>query len=313
MKNFKIYILAACSMLFITCKENSVTEDQLSAENQKLELRSKDARLMSLGAEPRALANLNGRHVVLYKAEYLSSGEGEEIGREVYFNNRGNKQLSDDFVPGLSLDGSNNISYYVDNKRACADLPASTTENAIDRAMATWNGVDCSSLGMTKIPFNSTVSTGFVAALLGYPGSLNYTADLVHAGWLPGAFFDQLAPGGSNFILGVTFTIIFTDELGNPVDTDNNNKADVAFREIYYNDAFTWRDGGTYDVETVALHESGHGLSQAHFGSAFRSANNKLHFSPRAVMNAAYSGTQTKIEKTDLGGHCSNWASWPNR
>jgi hypothetical protein len=31
------------------------------------------------------------------------------------------------------------------------------------------------------------------------------------------------------------------------------------------------------------------------------------------VMNAAYSGIQTSIEKTDNAGHCSNWASWPNK
>ena len=84
-------------------------------------------------------------------------------------------------------------------------------------------------------------------------------------------FFNQVAPGGGDFILAVTFTIIFTDENGNPVDTDNNKKADVAWREIYYNDAFSWNDGSAYDVETIALHEAGHGLSQDHFGKAFLS------------------------------------------
>ena len=49
-----------------------------------------------------------------------------------------------------------------------------------------------------------------------------------------------------------------------------------------------WNDRSTYDIETVALHEAGHGLSQGHFGKAFRTVKNgKLHFSPRAVMNAA--------------------------
>jgi hypothetical protein len=123
----------------------------------------------------------------------------------------------------------------------------------------------------------------------------------------------MLAPEGSTFILAVTFTIIFTDDDGNPVDTDNNGKVDVAWREIYYNDAFDWADGAHYDVETIALHETGHGLSQEHFGKAFTTnANGKLHFAPRAVMNAAYSGIQTEILSSDLGGHCSNWSSWPN-
>jgi hypothetical protein len=38
----------------------------------------------------------------------------------------------------------------------------------------------------------------------------------------------------------------------------------------------------------------------------------KIHFSPCAVMNAAYSGVQTHIRTTDKAGHCSNWANWPN-
>ena len=67
-----------------------------------------------------------------------------------------------------------------------------------------------------------------------------------------------------------------------------------------------------FDIETVALHEAGHGLSQGHFGKKFRTdKNGKIHFSPRAVMNASYSGIQTEILKTDNAGHCSIWANWP--
>jgi hypothetical protein len=179
--------------------------------------------------------------------------------------------------------------------------------------MQTWDEVNCSDLGMFRIPSKPGIATGFVSELLGFGGSLDYVADVVHAGWLPAAFFDLLAPDGSEYILGVTFTIIFTDDEGNPVDSDNNGKLDVAWREIYYNDAFEWADGDHYDVETIALHEAGHGLSQDHFGQAFLSeSNGKIHFAPRAVMNAAYSGIQTEIDESDNAGHCSNWANWPN-
>jgi hypothetical protein len=249
----------------------------------------------------------------VFSAEYLTSGESGQVGKTIYFKDVGNKQLTQDFVPGLSLDSTDNVSYYIDETRPSDDLPVAVSSAAISRAMQTWDDVTCSDLGMYRIPSDPGISTGFVSELLGFGGSLDYVADVVHAGWLPGAFFDSLATGGSEFILGVTFTIIFTDEDGNPVDTDNNNKLDVAWREIYYNDAFPWADGAHYDVETVALHEAGHGLSQGHFGKAFLdNGNNKLHFAPRAVMNAAYSGIQTEIDKTDNGGHCSNWASWPN-
>jgi len=258
--------------------------------------------------------------VLLYMAEYITSGEGDEIGRTVFFSNRGNKQLGGDFVPSLllSLDGTTDITYYTDENRPTADMGVGVSTAAIQRAMATWDGVTCSDLGMTNVPFDGR-DTGFVPALFddlfgtSFGGSFDYVADVIHNGWMPGAFFDFLAPGGSNFILGVTFTIIFVDGAGNPVDTDNNKKFDVAWREIYYNDNFPWNDGSIFDVETVALHEAGHGLSQGHFGGAFgTNKNGKIHFNPRAVMNAAYSGVQTDISRTDNGGHCSNWAQWPN-
>jgi hypothetical protein len=249
----------------------------------------------------------------VFSAEYLTSDESGQIGRTVYFKDVGNQQLTADFVPGLSLDETNNVSYYIDETRPSDDLPVTVSTAAINRAMQTWDELTCSELGMYGIPSQPGISTGFVSELLGFGGSIEYVADVVHAGWLPAAFFDLIAPDGSDFILAVTFTIIFTDDDGNPVDTDNNGKWDVAWREIYYNDAFEWADGDHYDVETIALHEAGHGLSQAHFGQAFRSdSNDKLHFAPRAVMNAAYSGIQTEINESDNGGHCSNWSSWPS-
>lgn len=267
---------------------------------------------MDLPAETHARSAGASTYAV-YSAEYMTSEESGQIGRRVFFKNVGNKQLSADFVPGLSLDGTDAISYYVDQNRPSEDLSAGVTSAAISRAMSTWDGLTCSSLGMSQVPSDGKTTTGFVSKIFGFGGSFSYVADVVHAGWLSGNFFDLLAPNGSNFILGVTFTLIFTDEFGNPTDIDNNGKRDVAWREIYYNDRFSWADGRHYDVETIALHEAGHGLSQGHFGQAFRDAGSgALHFSPRAVMNAAYSGIQTAIKETDNGGHCSNWAAWPS-
>ena len=125
-------------------------------------------------------------------------------------------------------------------------------------------------------------------------------------------------PDGSEFILGVTFTLIWVDEVtGIPTDMDNNGKLDVAFREIYYNNYFTWgidtEPFGPIDVEAIVRHEVGHGLSQDHFGKLFGTfANGKLHFAPEAVMNALYLIPQHKLLGTDIGGHSSIWGSWPN-
>ena len=247
------------------------------------------------------------REVSILMAEYLTSGEDGEMGNIVYFSDKGNKQLTADFVPEIQefFNRTTDLFYYVDDNRPSNDLDVGVTNAAIDRAMSTWNEVTCSDLGLTEIPYDGR-ATGFVSAILGFGGSTLYVADVVHAGWLPAEFFDILRPGGSKSILGVTFTIIYTGS-----DFDNNGKADVAWREIYYNDAFSWSDGSGIDVETIALHEAGHGLSQAHFGKLFQNRSG-FHFAPRAVMNAGYTGVQTSINATDNAGHCSNWAEWPN-
>ncbi|NEM99147.1 hypothetical protein [Pontibacter burrus] len=276
----------------------------------QLEDTQMDAQPLAASTENLMQAELRHGNYAVLKAEYITAGEDNTLGNVVYFNNRGNKQLDAHFLQEYSEDGTTAITYYVDNNRPSLDVSAAISEAAIDRAMSTWDASTCSSLDITKIASDGR-ATGFVAALLGLRGSYNYVADIVHAGWLPAAFFNAIAPNGAQSILGVTFTIIYLDENGNESDIDGNGKADVAFREIYYNDRFLWNDGSTYDIETIALHEAGHGLSQGHFGKAFATvSNNKLHFSPRSVMNAAYSGVQTTITATDNGGHCSIWASW---
>jgi hypothetical protein len=156
-----------------------------------------------------------------------------------------------------------------------------------------------------------------VQNLFGFGGLPAVAADVQHVGFLPPGFFELL---GSSNILGVTFTFIFVDGNGDPTDIDNNGTGDAAFREIYYNDGFTWEvdpndqpGDGLFDIQTVALHEAGHGLSQGHFGALkVTNANGKRHWSPLAVMNAGYVFGQQQLAGTDRGGHCSNWASWPN-
>lgn len=265
---------------------------------------------MDFPVSPNARKSVQSKYAVL-SAEYLTSGESDKAGRTVYFSDVGNKRLDADFVPGASLDNTDAVSYYIDEKRPSEELSVGISSSAISRAMSTWDEVQCSEIGMYQRPFDTRITTGFISALLGYPGSMDYVADVVHGGWMGADFFDLLAPEGSTFILAATFTLVFTDENGDPTDMNNDGRLDVAWREIYYNDAFVWNDGTTYDVETIALHEAGHGLSQGHFGKAFLDGGSgALHFSPRAVMNAAYSGIQTEIAKTDNAGHCANWSSW---
>jgi hypothetical protein len=236
------------------------------------------------------------------------------MGNIIFANNRGNKQLTLDFIPNDPRRGGadgdpNTIDFWVDQTEGAtgSGLDEGTTTAAILRSTITWDGASCSEMNPNFVPI--PLDLGLVQFALGFGGG-PFISDVMHAGWLPGAFFEAVRPGGSSSILGVTFTLVFVAG-----DLDGNGLQDLAGREIYYNDAFSWADDGTsdIDVETVALHEAGHGLSQAHSGKIFGTLKNgKLHFSPRAVMNAAYSGPQRALTGTDNGGHCSLWANWSN-
>jgi hypothetical protein len=261
----------------------------------------------AIGNTANAQLAAGGYDFRLEYAEFLTDASSSNVGQTVFFNNRGNKQLAAHYVPGdPRRGGGTNITYTIDQTEGSVDgLTQAQTNAAIGRAMTTWDNVNCSTIPIDAVG-NPGTDIGFVEFLNGLGGSPFIFADLTHAGWLPPGI---LAPN----VIAVTFTFVWIDGLGNPTDIDNNGKADVAIREILYNDAFTWQINANIDVETVALHEAGHGLSQDHFGAAFVNASNgKVHFAPRAVMNAAYSGVQQTINQTDNGGHCSIWAQWPN-
>jgi hypothetical protein len=141
-----------------------------------------------------------------------------------------------------------------------------------------------------------------------------YLADIVHAGWMPPAFFDLFIPDGGTSVLAATFTMILLDPASDN-DINSDHQFDVGCREIYYNNSFSWginADPPIADVETVALHEAGHGLSQGHFGKIF-AKDGLLHFAPFAVMNAVVFAQNHYLQGTDNGGHCSIWGSWPTK
>lgn len=266
-------------------------------------------------------AQLQNTSMRVAYVEYLSATAPEQA-NTVYARNVGNKQLSADWVVGDENLGLNApfgaLTYLVDSSHSSyltrtpqgvqTALPAADVEAAIDRSMTTWDSAtNCSSLPIYKVVDDHSDPT-IVDGLLGF-GRLGRTrAHLTHGGFVPPATF---APG----VLAVTFTLVWVDNNGVPTDMDNNGKSDAALREIFYSGRYYWaaRDGYLgIDVETVSLHEAGHGLSQGHFGTIFEGKNGKLHFSPLAVMNAAYTQIQRSLAPTDLAGHCSIWGGWPN-
>ena len=227
----------------------------------------------------------------LYSASWLGDGDQQDMGGNlVFFNDRGNKQIPIQWVPGdPRRGGRTNIKYANDlfffGAPFGPPLDPNQVDAALDAAMGTWDALTCSrGLDIQKTTL------------------FDPDFDIVHAG-----FFPFLAPT----TLAATFLFIWVDPNG-PTDIDGDGNLDYAFAVIFYNPIFPWDFGsGGVDVQTVALHEAGHGLGQAHFGKAFLNRGG-LHFAPRAVMNATYSGVQRTIGATDNAGHCSMFGSWPN-
>ena len=248
--------------------------------------------------------------VQLEKMEYLSF---DGAGKTVFFNDTGNKQLSSQFVPNdprSAIPGSD-IFYIIDGTQ----LETSSDFNIFDptiNVMNTWSDVTCSDELNLLFGGISEGDIGYVSNIFGFGGTAGFFPGIiVHGGILPKAFFDAIATDGGDGILGVTFTLSWIEDL------NQDGIGDVAVKEIYYNDNFNWQDrletDEGIDYETVSLHEVGHALGQAHFGKLSRTeSNQKFHFSPRALMNAGYTGVNRVVEQTDNAGHCSIWANWPN-
>ena len=99
-------------------------------------------------------------------------------------------------------------------------------------------------------------------------------------------------------------------------DVDGNHYFDVGMCETYYNNYFAWginADPPVADVESVALHEGGHGLTMGHFGSIYIQQDGSVQFSPFAVMNAVMFGQNHVLQGTDNASCCGIWANWPTK
>jgi hypothetical protein len=250
--------------------------------------RSIEGSLLELGARVEADMRAHRPDAVLHQVSWTGDPESRAMGGEVFFSDRGNKRLPLQWVPGdPRRHGRTDLGYAVGHPAyapAPAGIDAGSVEAAIDRAMATWADQRCSQgLAITKGSLQQW---------------LDFESDILHAG------FEPMDPG----VIGVTFGFAFPDDL------DGDGAADFAFAYILYNSIYVWGIDGAVDVESIALHEGGHGLAQGHFGAAFGTlANGKVHFAPRAVMNAAYTGVQQSLTGTDRAGHCGMYGSWPNR
>jgi hypothetical protein len=211
--------------------------------------------------------------------------------------------------PRRAADGSN-LTYLVhQDGLAASGLDAAGAEAAIDGAMKTWAATPCfgSKVAVVKRP-DKGEDPDIFDGLLGYGGLGNYRlADVVHAGWMPPSFFDEVnGPGSASTVLAFSVTFIYIGSDGKPTDWNKDGYLDTASNEIYYNEGFAWLLGGGIgghgiDLQSVALHELGHSLGIGHIGPPLE-----------AVMNPVYSGVHQTLSPLDAAALCSVWGRWPN-
>jgi hypothetical protein len=211
------------------------------------------------------------------------------------------------WVPGdprRQADGTN-IRYLVRQRFGATPngLTNAQTEPAIDRAFSTWQADSCVAHTTLEKRPDPGVDSDIFDELIGAGDSATpnfsnlYKADIVEAGFRPRAFFDRIASGGGDFILGDSITFF------RRMDINNDGYLDTAFVETYLNANFAWEINATQpsiDVQSVELHESGHALGLGHFGPP-----------PTAVMNPFYAGIRQSIFPDDHAGMCTIWGAWP--
>jgi len=270
-----------------------------------------------------AQVDFSDHSVVITSAEYLTDPSSGQMGGVMWIQrDLGNAQLSQDFVfndPRRALfnGGQPGVTYGVLTSNLSADAGLSDQIGWMHRAVGTWDNLQCSNLGLIQNPiptgFRGVVERFFNTGII----NLDWNADILQIGFLSAAEFPFFAANPN--VLGVAFTLSWTDANGNLTDIDGNGKSDVAFREIYYNDEFEWVDDGVrgergsgfIDFPAVAIHEVGHGFSAAHFGN-IGLQDGKLVARPKTIMNAIYGGIQRELTGRDDGTHCSSWSQWPN-
>jgi hypothetical protein len=307
-----------------------------------------------------ALARMNNRlakarsNLRVAKAELRYYGKGyEEKSATVILANDRTHTLSSDWVPGdPRRDGRVGVTYAVDPNLQTfltgipfpvpiVEVPGggfrlssqAELDGYIEEAVQAWRDRKCSDAPIERVPVpTGTDPDQLDEFFLGLPQSPNYVqpADIVEGGWEPTEFFEAITPGGSNDILGITFTFIFVDDQGTadpsddvPTDINGDGKFDVGLREIYYNAAlpdfiYTNRGApGFIDFFSVLAHEMGHGLSLAHFGKVFvtkKAAADGIQipdikFAPKALMNAVYVTGRDEITGSDNASFCQIWAN----
>lgn len=260
----------------------------------------------------------SGHTLVLGIAEIITDPTSGEAGRTEFFRqDLGNGQLAHGFVyddPRRFWNSGPELSYALNAGFPSSDVNLEDQDFWQEASITLWTTESCSEIPLVRndeAPGQAGLVENFFAG-----GGLNLglvDADITQLGFRGAG---PLFPPGSS-VLGVTYTLFWTNSSGQLTDIDGDGRIDAALREIYYNDQFEWSDNGVggergsgiFDFPSVAIHEAGHGVSSAHFGS-IGVQNGELVAKPRAVMNAIYGGTLRDLTGRDRGAHCGIWDEW---
>ena len=221
-------------------------------------------------------------------------------------NNLGAAGGWDDVQKGSS------VSYVLDRSDYTVDsgLGEAQVTTALTNAFDTWAAVPDSSLAFTAKAdqgeggnydlFDGPENGAGAPWYGGYAGdSLDQGADYLYAnivfgGWLANDYFDYLedgvVDGAASGILGVTWTGRIRGGKGKP----------QGVAEVFFNDGWTWSvDGsaGSFDIETVMLHELGHAVGLGHeddvpsvMGTYYDGLQRTLYGDDEAGIQALYPG-----------------------
>lgn len=234
-----------------------------------------------------------GMDYLIEGVEFLSSSKGRQsfqLHRQDYGWVFQDPRRSEARFPGLTwaLDRS-----WLEESTHRAQFDA--LAKSLTRVAAAWNQSQCLTAPVLYPRTPDTDDLTVADAVLGQGGfGSPLVVDIVIGG-----FRADLETLFGPTTLAFTITFVFVDSEGEPTDLDRDGRMDTATAEIYLNDALAWSfDGvpppGSFDAETVALHELGHALGLPHFGAP-----------PVASMNPSYRGPAPVPTAVDQAALCS--------